>query len=195
MASATTEFYAGGMTPEDRQDYEDERAIFGDYGAGPVVRTDEEIRQVLAHARAGIARYGFGEHLSAQDLARPWGNADWQDNAWLRGVRDILAWYLGEVTTGPMRGLERAHPDLPEIYGDVHSKMSFVMAQGMRRPVEPGWPPPQSAEAWEHTLLWLQGRQYAPACEHGGVYRCGCPDITAMTQEQRPAMRIPDQLR
>jgi hypothetical protein len=164
--------YPAGMTPEERKEYEDARDFYGDYGAGPVVRTDEEIRRVLAYARAGIARYGFGEHLSAADLARPWGNGRWQDNAWLRGVRDILAWYLGDVTTGPVLHLEREHPTLPEIYGDVHYRLRSAMFQGVRIPVVPGWPPPQSAEAWEHTLEWLQGRtDEPPATPHGGIYQ------------------------
>ena len=60
--------------------------------------SDAEMRRVLGLARAGIARYGFGEELHPEDLARPWGNARWQDNAWLRGVRDLLEWVLGDAS-------------------------------------------------------------------------------------------------
>jgi hypothetical protein len=156
-----------------------------------VVRTDEEIRRVLEHARNGITRYGFGEDLHPADLAQPWGNARWQDNAWLRGVRDVLAWLLGDVTTGPMTGARTAQPTLTDIYDDL-ADMDEIMQQGSRIPVRPGWPPPQTGEAWDATLDWLQGRQdWAPACEHGGTYQCGCPQDAALTPEQRAEMWIP----
>ncbi|HEX9357381.1 MAG TPA: hypothetical protein VF933_26625 [Streptosporangiaceae bacterium] len=154
----------------------------GAYPAGMdaegIVRSGDEIRRVLARARGGISRYGFGEELSREDLALPWKSGDrggqWMDNAWLRGVRDLLEWVLAGRA---IADLYDALPDLDEI-----------MQQGSRRPVEAGWPPPQSAEAMDATEDWLTGETDAPpACEHGGVYRCGCSWIAGLTPEERAA--------
>lgn len=135
-------------------------------------RTEAEIRQVLEHARAGITRYGYGEDLNPADLARPWGNPRWQDNAWLRGVRDILERACLDLGGG-------RHPTILDLYATVPG-MAEVMKQGSRIPVHEGWPPPQSAEAWDATLQWLDGRMdCAPACEHGGAYACGCQQLAA----------------
>jgi hypothetical protein len=137
----------------------------------------EEIRQVLGYARAGIERYGYGEELHPADLARPWGNGQWQDNAWLRGVRDVLSWVAGDVDTGPYLGLHVPHPTITHVYDDVRD-MDEIMRQGARIPVRPGWPPPQTAEAWDATLDWLNGEPVGPpACEHGGAYSCSCRDL------------------
>ena len=99
--------------------------------------SDAEMRRVLELARAGIARYGFGEELHPEDLARPWGNARWQDNAWLRGVRDLLEWVLGERACGPLRGTPAARPTPYDVYADL-SDIDEIMRQGSRCPVRPG---------------------------------------------------------
>lgn len=179
MASVGSGAYPAYMDA-DEDDYDD------------CVRTDEEVRQVLGYARAGIKRYGYGEELHPDDLARPWGNARWQDNAWLRGVRDVLEWLAGDVACGPMRGTPAARPTLTDIYNDL-SDVDEVMMQGSRIRVRAGWPPPQTGEAWDATLKWLQGRQdWAPACPDGkGVYQCACAQIAAMTPEERAAEWIP----
>jgi hypothetical protein len=136
-------------------------------------RTDDEIRRVLHFARAGIARYGFGEELHPDDLARPWGNGRWQDNAWLRGVRDVLEWVIGDRGTGPLAGTVAAasRATFSDLCRDLGNR-DEVMMQGSRIPVRPGWPPPQSAEAMDATLDWLCGAaDEPPATEHGGAYR------------------------
>jgi hypothetical protein len=145
-------------------------------------RTDEEMRRVLDHARASIARYGFGEELHPADLARPWGvSAQWQDNAWLRGVRDILECVVSVMPASPQR------PPLQQLRDDVGDR-HVVMLQGRKIPVEPGWPPPQTAEAWDATLKWIGGSPVGPpACEHGGAYTCSC--MHQATTEARAALR------
>jgi hypothetical protein len=141
-----------------------------------IVRTDNEIRGVLACARAGIERYGFGDGLIPGVLERPWSNARWADNAWLRGVRDLLEWVLGERTAGPLAGTAYGRRPTP---GEMRHELRLagrVMLQGARIPVNPDWPPPQAAEAMACTAEWLTGREDAPpACEDGhGVYQCSC---------------------
>jgi hypothetical protein len=150
-----------------------------------IVRTDDEIRRVLNLARAGIARYGFGEQLHPDDLARPWSNGRWQDNAWLRGVRDLLEWVLGERETGPGQGTPASRPTIEDLYADLGNR-SEVMLQGSRIPVRPGWPPPQSAEAWDATLDWLDGESdEPPAAEHGGAYQFNTEWIGRPTEASR----------
>ena len=143
--------------------------------------SDAEIRRVLELARTGIARYGFGEELHPEDLARPWGNARWQDNAWLRGVRDLLEWVLGERACGPLRGTPAARPTPYDVYADL-SDIDEIMWQGSRCPVRPGWPPPQSGEAMDATVHWLDGdTDVPPVCEHAlGAYQCACQALARM---------------
>lgn len=145
-------------------------------------REDVEIRRVLELARAGIARYGFGEELHPEDLARPWGNGRWMDNAWLRGVRDLLEWVAGEVAYGPLRGTPAARPTPCEVYADT-ADIDEIMRQGSRCPVRPGWPPPQSGEAMDATVHWLEGEtDVPPVCEHAlGAYQCACRDLAWMS--------------
>jgi hypothetical protein len=163
MTSVSNSAYPAGM------DY-----LEAEYIGVPYARSGDEIRQVLAHALAGIERYGYGEVLSAAKLARPWGDAKWQDNAWLRGVRDIL----GKINPQPGQAA-RDWPPLAELYDGV-PHMREISVQGSRVPVHPGWPPPQTGEAWSATLEWLAGQaDEAPACEHGGVYACGCQQLAA----------------
>jgi len=143
---------------------------------------EAKIRRVLELARAGIARYGFGEELHPADLARPWGNARWQDNAWLRGVRDLLEWVLGETVLGPVRGTPAVKPTPYDVYRDL-GDIDEIMWQGSRCPVRPGWPPPQSGEAMDATVRWLDGRTgKPPVCEHAlGAYQCGCQETAWMS--------------
>jgi len=146
--------------------------------------SEAQMRRVLELARSGIARYGFGEELHPADLARPWGNARWQDNAWLRGVRDLLEWVLGDTCIGPLRGTPAARPTPYEVYRDL-GDIDEIMRQGSRCPVRPGWPPPQSGEAMDATVLWLNGRtKVPPVCEHGlGAYQCACQDLARMAAD------------
>jgi hypothetical protein len=141
-----------------------------------IVRTDEEIARVLQWAREGIARYGFGEkRLPPGQL---WGDGDWQDNAWLTGVRGLLEWVTGETDRGPLLGTCAHLPDDSAIGRDM-AEIDEMMAQGTGRLDDPGivdgWPPPQAAEAYDHTHDWLYGdRDDPPACPHGGAYYCMC---------------------
>jgi len=162
-----------------------------------IVRSDDEIRAHLGYARAGIARYGFGEKLHPDDLARPWSHsAEWADNAWLRGVRFVLARVLGE----PISPAEPAAPQRMtalEVFAEVDNRacggdIDEIMLQGHKVPVHPGWPPPQSAEAWDMTLMWLEGHTpHPPVCPHGrGAYMwmpgCDCRDIgSTLTPAER----------
>jgi len=157
MASVSAPAYPAGMAAEG------------------YARTDDEIRQVLDLARAGLHRYGYGKQLHPEDLARPWAQAGtWKDNAWLSGVRDLLEWVLGERTDGPLSGHEPGHratlDDLDEDLADIDDAMD----QGKYTPPDPGWPPPQAVEAMNHTLAWLQGEYpIPPVCPEGeGAYGC-----------------------
>jgi hypothetical protein len=148
-------------------------------------RSDAEVRRVLELARAGIARYGFGEELHPEDLARPWAQSGpWKDNAWLRGVRDLLEWVAGDVAAGPLRGTPAAQPGPYDVYDDT-ADLEEIMRQGSRCPVWPGWPPPQSGEAINATVHWLDGEtEVPPVCEHAlGAYQCGCQDLSWMATD------------
>jgi hypothetical protein len=155
-----------------------------------IARSDEDIRRVLALARRGIARYGYGEDLHPDDLAGPWRTSGpWQDNAWLRGVRDLLEWVLGERACGPVTGYRAAgdRPTMMELYGDTPN-IDELMLQGARRRVEPGWIPPQSAEAMEATLDWLDGTtDEEPARVSGGLYQYNEDWVTGEAVPVSPA--------
>ena len=66
-------------------------------------RTDEDIRQVRDHARRGLETFDLPEPMDPADARNPWRwDASWMNAAWLRGVRDLLDWVLGERAASPL---------------------------------------------------------------------------------------------
>jgi hypothetical protein len=70
---------------------------------GDYARTDDDIRKTLNHALLGLKVFDLPEPMSPSDAENPWRwDATWMNAAWLRGVRDILAWVLGESPVSPL---------------------------------------------------------------------------------------------
>lgn len=103
----------------------------------------------------------------------PWRwDAEWMNAAWLRGVRDVLDWVLGERTTSP---LCRRSIRLPTTYELTHEDgvAKDILMQG-----RPGglvanpdsWPPPQYGEGIHATILWLRGENTAAPVGRSAAY-------------------------
>ena len=76
---------------------------------GDYVRTDDEMRQVRELTRDALRDGDLPEPMSASDARHPWRwEPGWMNAAWLRGVRDVLDWVLGESSGGAaLRALGR----------------------------------------------------------------------------------------
>jgi hypothetical protein len=138
---------------------------------GDYARTDDDIRQVLDHALLNLKAFDLPEPMSPSDAKHPWRwDATWMNAAWLRGVRDILTWVLGEIPTSPLCqssvGLPTAHDLTFE-----ESAADDVVLQGRPggHPVDPtAYPPPQYGEGIQHTISWLRGETTAPLSDDNG---------------------------
>lgn len=62
-----------------------------------------KIRQVRDHAMGGLQAFDLPDPMDPDDAqySRRWP-ADWMNAAWLRGVRDLLTWVLGESAASPL---------------------------------------------------------------------------------------------
>jgi hypothetical protein len=105
------------------------------------------------------------------------------NSAWLRGVRDLLDWVLGERAASPLCGRTAGlSPSYDLTYED--SAADEVVLQG--RPggiaVDPGtYPPPQYGEAIQETIRWLRGETITPPVDQDGcgVYQA-CPEVSGL---------------
>jgi hypothetical protein len=135
------------------------------------VRTDDDIRQTLDHTLLGLKAFDLPEPMSSSEARHPWRwKAAWMNAAWLRGVRDILSWVLGETSTSP---LCRRIVGLPTTYDLTYEETvaEDVVLQGRPGgyPVDPKvYPPPQYGEGIQATLYWLRGETTAPPIDHKG---------------------------
>ena len=104
---------------------------------GDYARTDEDIRQALDHALLSLKAFDLPEPMSPSDARHPWRwDATWMNAAWLRGVRDILTWVLGETSTSP---LCQRTVGMPTTYD-----LSYEAIRRRRgRPPRPPWRPPR----------------------------------------------------
>ena len=160
------------------------------------VRSDAEIRAVLDSAIAGTDRYGFGAVFHPDDMLHPWSNSGaWFDAAWLSGVRDLLAWVLGDRLDGPLAGTSVCMPTASQVSREL-GHLEEAQLQGREvRPDPSLYPPPQAAEAMEDTRDWLTGEiTTAPCCPHGlGAYQpCYAPDcnhVFGKSYEEQDAFR------
>jgi hypothetical protein len=136
-------------------------------------RTDADIREVRDNAGRGLDASDLPDPMNPADARPPWQwDADWMNAAWLRGVRDLLDWVLGERAASPLSG-QTIH--LPAVYDLTYedSAADDVIQQG--RPggiaVDPGtYPPPQYGEAIQETIHWLRGETITPPVDQHG---CG----------------------
>jgi hypothetical protein len=123
-------------------------------------RTDEQIRQVRDRARQGLEAFDLPDPLGAADARNPWRwPAKWMHTAWLRGVRDLLDWVLGDRPTSPLGQQVAGLPTVHDLgYEDLQA--GDVASQG--RPggamVDPDtYSPPQYGEAIQASIRWLRG--------------------------------------
>ena len=142
---------------------------------GNYARTDAQIRQVRDHAQRGLEAFDLSEPIDPADAADPWRwSPERMNAAWLRGVRDLLDWVLGDRPTAPLSGRS---VNLPMAYDLTHEESiaDDVVLQG--RPggltTDPAtYPPPQYGEAIHATASWLRGETTTePVNDHGdGLY-------------------------
>jgi hypothetical protein len=138
---------------------------------GGYARTDDDIRTVCDRAVLGLKAGDLPEVMSPSDARHPWRwDAAWMNAAWLRGVRDLLAWVLGERDASPL--CARA-VGLPTSYDLSHEEAAAgpVVMQG--RPggtrVEPArYPPPQYGEGIQAAISWLRGQSTTAPVGAGG---------------------------
>jgi hypothetical protein len=134
-------------------------------------RTDDDIRQVRDRALLGLKACDLPESMSPSDARHPWRwSPGWMNAAWLRGVRDILTWVLGECPASPL--CERA-VGLPTTYDLTYEEAAAdnIVMQG--RPggllADPAtYPPPQNGEGIQATISWLRGETTAPPVDNDG---------------------------
>jgi hypothetical protein len=138
---------------------------------GDYARTDDDIRQVRDHALLGLKAGDLPEHMSPSDAKHPWRwEAEWMNAAWLRGVRDLLTWVLGECPASPLCGRAVGLPATYDLTYEEAAADNIVM-QGRPGglPVEPAtYPPPQYGEGIQATISWLRGETTVPPVDSNG---------------------------
>ena len=169
-------------------------------GRGDYVRTDEQMREVLAWARFGLSLRDLPDLMDPSTAMQPWRwDSTRMDAAWLRGVRDVLAWVLGDHVTAPLSRETIKLPSLDDVAREFCAAYD-VLEQGRPtgQPVQPdSYPPPQYGEAVQATYNWLSGAQTSPPADrHGhGAYAgcrqrdmaCACTPASSCTGPECPA--------
>jgi hypothetical protein len=123
-------------------------------------RTDEQIREALDFARHGLEALNLPDPMDPSEARNPWRwHAIWMHAAWLRGVRDLLDWVLGDRATSP---LGQQVTGLPTVRDLEHEDLQADEVASQGRPdgimVDPEtYPPPQYGEAVQATTRWLRG--------------------------------------
>jgi hypothetical protein len=138
---------------------------------GDYARTDHDIRQVLDHALLGLKTFDLPEPMSPSDAKHPWRwNAAWMNAAWLRGVRDILTWVLGETPTSPLCQRTAGQPTTYDLtYEEAAADDVVLQGRPGGCPVDPtAYPPPQYGEGIQATICWLRGETTAAPTDHNG---------------------------
>jgi len=143
-------------------------------------RTDADIRQIRDNARRSLDAFDLPEPMDPTDARNPWRwDAAWVNAAWLRGVRDLLDWVLGERPASPLCGRTVGLPAVCDLTHEGRSA-DDVIQQGRSGGilVDPAtYPPPQYGEAIQATIRWLRGETTTPPVDHHG---CGayavCPE-------------------
>ena len=152
-------------------------------------RTDEDIRQVRDNARRGLDTFDLPEHMDPATTRNPWRwDASWMNAAWLRGVRDLLDWVLGERPASPLCCRAIGLPVVYDLtYEDGAAQDVVLQGRPAGLPVDPGtYPPPQYGESIRAAIQWLRGQNTTPPVDHHG---CGaysaCPvgNAPATTQD------------
>ena len=139
-------------------------------GRGDYARTDKEMREVRDRALRGLEAFDLPNPMDPVGARNPWQwNPAWMNAAWLRGVRDLLNWVLGEHYVSPLRNRFMVRPPLD--YLVFEEEAAEEIAQQGRpggEPVESEDHPPQYGEAIQATVRWLRGGTTAPPVEQTG---------------------------
>ena len=127
-------------------------------------RTDKQIRQVRDRAKRDLEAFDLPDPMDSADARNPWRwPTTWMNAAWLRGVRDLLDWVLGERATSPLGQQVAGLPAVMDLdYDDLQA--DDVVSQGGPggTVVDPDtYPPPQYGEAIQATIRWLRGEAVA----------------------------------
>jgi hypothetical protein len=134
-------------------------------------RTEEQIRQVCDRAGHGLEVFDLPDPMDPANVRTPWRwPATWMHAAWLRGVRDLLDWVLGDRVTSPLGQQVAGLPTVHDLeYEDLQA--DAVTSQG-----RPGgvmvdldtYPPPQYGEAIQASIRWLRGESTSEPIELAG---------------------------
>jgi hypothetical protein len=134
-------------------------------------RTDEQIRAVRDNARRSLDISGLPDPMYPADALHPWRwHVAWMHAAWLRGVRDLLDWVLGDRVASP---LGQQVVGLPAVHDLEHEDLQAEDIASQGRPsgvtVDPdAYPPPQYAEAIQESIRWLRGEATSSPVELAG---------------------------
>jgi hypothetical protein len=134
-------------------------------------RTDEQIREVRDHASRGLEGSDLPDPMDPSDARNPWQwPATWMHTAWLRGVRDLLDWVLGDCVASP---LGQQVVGLPSVHDLEHEDLQADEVASQGRPggltVDPdAHPPPQYGEAIQESIRWLRGEATSDPVELAG---------------------------
>ncbi|SRR5579859_5481864 len=133
-------------------------------------RTDQDIRQVRDHARCGLETRDLPDPMDPADARIPWQwDAGWMNAAWLRGVRDLLDWVLGERSASPLCGRVGLPTAYDLTYEDGAADDVVLQGRPAGLPVTPDiYPPPQYGEGLQESIRWLRGETTtSPVDQHG----------------------------
>jgi hypothetical protein len=128
---------------------------------GDYARTDDEIRQVRDNALLGLKARDLPDAMPPSLARHPWRwDSAWMNAAWLRGVRDLLTWVLGERDTSPL--CDRA-VGLPTTYDLTYEEAAAgpIILQGRPGgyPVDPARYPPAPIRRRHPSHYFLAARR------------------------------------
>jgi hypothetical protein len=123
-------------------------------------RTDAEIRQVRDRAQRGLDGFDLPDPMDPGEAMDPWRwSAEWMNAAWLRAVRELLGWILGDRPTAPASGRVVSPPTAYDLTYEENIADDIAL-QGLPGGLttDPAtYPPPQYGEAIQATSRWLRG--------------------------------------
>lgn len=142
--------------------------------------TDDEICLLRDRAQHELDTCDLPDPMDPADSRNPWGwDAGWMHAAWLRGVRDLLDWVLGDRAASPLCERTVGRPTTYDLtYEEGTSVDVALQGRPSGLPVYPGnYPPPQYGEAIQATVRWLRGEATTPPVDQDGhgPYEV-CPD-------------------
>jgi hypothetical protein len=141
---------------------------------GDFARTDDDIRQIRDRALLGLKACDLPGAMSPSDARHPWRwDPAWMNAAWLRGVRDIVTWVLGEYDASPLCGRTVGLPATYDLtYEEAAADPIVMQGRPGGCPVDPGsYPPPQYGEGVQATISWLRGDTTAAPVDANGQGR------------------------